>query len=266
MTLNVNKATPSLTNFTDKTQTFNDLLFVITAPDSISTGNFTYTSSNTLVATISGSIVSIVGAGTTTITATQEETDNYTSGSITSNLFISNLFISNICFPAGTLITTNQEIIAIEKINPSIHTIRNKKIVGVTQTIGCYDFLICFKKNALGTNVPSEKTYMSPLHKVFCHKKMRTAIECTEFSKHIYKTTYNGDILYNVLMEEHDKMLVNNLICETLHPDNLVAKLYNIMKEYTLEEQEIIVKACNRNTLKKYLFNKKQIKRLRKFS
>ena len=27
-------------------------------------------------------------------------------------------------------------------------------------------------------------------------------------------------MLYNVLMEEHDKMVVNNLICETLHPEN----------------------------------------------
>ena len=29
-------------------------------------------------------------------------------------------------------------------------------------------------------------------------------------------------------MENHDKMVVNNLICETLHPENGIAILYNI--------------------------------------
>jgi hypothetical protein len=31
---------------------------------------------------------------------------------------------------------------------------------------------------------------------------------------------YNKEVLYNVLLEEHVKMVVNNLICEILHPDN----------------------------------------------
>ena len=38
---------------------------------------------------------------------------------------------------------------------------------------------------------------------------------------------YKGDILYNVLLETHDKMMVNNLIVETLDPKNIVAQLYN---------------------------------------
>jgi len=35
--------------------------------------------------------------------------------------------ISNVCFPANTLISTNQGNIAIQNLNPEIHTIRNKK-------------------------------------------------------------------------------------------------------------------------------------------
>ena len=53
--------------------------FNITDPSSNSTGVFSYTSSNTAVATISGKTVTIVGAGETIITATQDATDNYTS-------------------------------------------------------------------------------------------------------------------------------------------------------------------------------------------
>jgi len=51
--------------------------------------------------------------------------------------------------------------------------------------------------------------------------------------ENVYKINYTGEPLYNVLMEEHDKMIVNNLICETLHPKSLIAELYSInFKDY----------------------------------
>ena len=56
--------------------------FLLTDPSSNSTGAFTYTSSNTAVATISGKTVTIVGGGSTTITATQAAAGNYESGTI----------------------------------------------------------------------------------------------------------------------------------------------------------------------------------------
>jgi hypothetical protein len=43
----------------------------------------------------------------------------------------------------------------------------------------------------------------------------------------VYNKKYNGEILYNVLLETHEKMIVNNLIVETLDPTNIVAQLYN---------------------------------------
>jgi hypothetical protein len=72
--------------------------------------------------------------------------------------------ISNICFPSGTHITTNQGTIPIEKINKEIHTIRNKKIVGITQTITQDKYLVCFEKDSLGINLPSQKTIISKNH------------------------------------------------------------------------------------------------------
>ena len=38
---------------------------------------------------------------------------------------------------------------------------------------------------------------------------------------------YNGQILYNILLDTHETMSVNGLICETLNPNNAIAKLYN---------------------------------------
>ena len=89
-------------------------------------------------------------------------------------------------------------------------------------------------------------------------------MECIEYSEKIYKTKYKGEILYNVLMEEHDKMIVNNLICETLDPENPTAKLYIKLKEYTPKEQEEIVKKYNNLIIDNNKFNEKQLKNLRK--
>ena len=59
----------------------------------------------------------------------------------------------------------------------------------------------------------------------------------------VYNKKYNGEVLYNVLLETHDKMIVNNLIVETLHPEHIVAKLYN--GSYTNEEKNNIIVNIN---------------------
>ena len=53
--------------------------FTITAPVSESDGGFTYTSSNPAVATISGTTITVTGAGQTTITATQAASGSFAS-------------------------------------------------------------------------------------------------------------------------------------------------------------------------------------------
>jgi len=78
----------SLSNFNNITKTFTDPPFDLTPPTSNSPGDFTYTSSNALVATISGITVTIIGMGTCTITATQAAYSNYTSGSISALLTV----------------------------------------------------------------------------------------------------------------------------------------------------------------------------------
>jgi hypothetical protein len=92
----------SLSGFPDITTTFNVPPFDLTPPTSNSPGAFTYTSSNALVATISGNVVTIVGMGTCTITATQAAYSNYTSGSISALLTVNKItpILSN--FPSIT--------------------------------------------------------------------------------------------------------------------------------------------------------------------
>jgi hypothetical protein len=156
------------------------------------------------------------------------------------------MFTTNtpICFVAGTPVVTDQGKIAIEKINPLKHTIRGKKIVAITKTVTLEDNIVCIEKDALDTNVPSQKTLISRNHKLFFNKQMIKSKHLIGQVDGVYNKKYNGEVLYNVLLETHEKMMVNNLIVETLDPTNVVAQLYN--GSLTVEERNIIVVTINR--------------------
>jgi hypothetical protein len=134
---------------------------------------------------------------------------------------------TNICFPIDTPIQTDQGIIPIQYINPQMNTIAGKPIQHITTTTTIDPYLICFEPHALGPNYPSKTTIMTKDHQIMYDGKMVPAYRFLDFPSKVKKTKYTGEILYNVLMEEHGLVHVNNLICETLHPDNLIAKIYN---------------------------------------
>ena len=58
--------------------------------------------------------------------------------------------------------------------------------------------------------------------------------------KNVYKIKYDGEILYNILMEKYGHIKVNNLICETLHPKNIIARLYNSKLDYKFKERIVV--------------------------
>ena len=154
-----------------------------------------------------------------------------------------------ICFPAGTPVTTDQGNVAIEKIDTDNHTIRGKKIVAITQTLQIQEHLVCIEKHALGHNVPSLMTYISGEHQVFYKKRMRKAKELVELCDKVSLVPSNEEVLYNVLLEKYDKMMINNLICETLDPKNIMAKISTIKdgqkKSKAIQELTKILKNNN---------------------
>lgn len=154
---------------------------------------------------------------------------------------VTSIQLANICFPANTPIQTDQGIVAIQKINPDIHTINNKAIVDITKTITPDKYLVCFSKNALGPNYPTKQTIMSKEHKVFYNGQMIEAKKFVGKFSNVFKVEYTGEVLYNVLMEQHYKMRVNNLICETLDPNHYIAKLYTRNCKYTDEQKKILL-------------------------
>jgi uncharacterized delta-60 repeat protein len=148
-----------------------------------------------------------------------------------------------ICFPAGTPVLTDQGNIPIEEINPEFHTIHRKPIIAITQSIMNENNIVCIEKHSLGINIPNKRTYISNYHGIIYKNKLIPAKQLVGRLHGIYYVKYNGETLYNVLMEKHYIMNVNNIRVETLNPRNIVAKLYT--NEHTPEEKAKIILEIN---------------------
>ena len=116
---------PLITNFSIQTKPLGNKPFKINPPTSNSPGSFSYTSSNLSVATISGNTITIVGAGSSTITATQQATANYASGTITAT------FVVN-----SSTETTPTIITDIDQLNYVMTT--NAKYVDIQNNLGYF--------------------------------------------------------------------------------------------------------------------------------
>ena len=86
-TISIGKAIPEIINFADLYKTYGDLPFSLNA-SSASTGMFTYSSSDETVATVEGSQVTVKGAGTAVLTATQASDANYAQATATASLLV----------------------------------------------------------------------------------------------------------------------------------------------------------------------------------
>jgi len=157
---------------------------------------------------------------------------------------------ATICFPGNTPILTDQGIIQISNIDIKKNTINNENIKAITKTISNNKYFVCIEKDAFGDNIPNQTTYISKHHKILHNNgKMYKAFEYLNKNKKIYKVDYNSEVLYNILLEEHSTIKVNNLICETLHPENQIAKLYLQLQKLEIKDQEKVIK--NYNNMKK---------------
>lgn len=164
------------------------------------------------------------------------------------NLTITQNIVPNapICFLAGTPVLTDQGEIAIEKIDIKKHKIRGQQIVAITESIPDDSYLICIEKNSLAYNVPNRRTVISKDHKIVCEKKLVRAEYLIQYIPTIYKIPYNKQKLYNVLLNEYSTMSVNNMIVETMNPNNALAKVYS--GNYTTKEKNELIKLLNKAT------------------
>jgi hypothetical protein len=149
--------------------------------------------------------------------------------------------VSNICFPASAPVQTDQGIVAIARLNPTIHTIQGMRIVDVTKTVTNDSFLVRIGRDALGKDYPVQDTVISRLHKLEYGGQMVAAEWFVDQVAGVERIPYSGEPLYNVILAEPRTMCVNNLVCETLLPSNPIAKLYARSSRYTEYTRDIIL-------------------------
>jgi hypothetical protein len=128
-----------------------------------------------------------------------------------------------------------------------LYVLIGKIIKRVTKTITNDKYLICIEKDAIANNIPSQRTIISPNHKLLYKKKMCKAKELFNVVTGVNKVKYTGEVLYNILLEEHDKMMVNNLICETLSPINSIVGIYKLLDLVPIEKQSEVILQINKD-------------------
>lgn len=165
---------------------------------------------------------------------------------------------SNTCFVAGTPINTDQGIIHIELLNHDVNTIGGKPIVAITKITSTDSYLIQIPKDLLESNQPNQDTVISQLHKVLYKGVMTRAKDIPG----VRSVPYNGQPLYNVLLESYSTMIVNNMVAETLHPRANVAVLYKhiVTNNLGIEEKNKLIGVFNKgieltNDLRKGFFS-----------
>jgi hypothetical protein len=131
---------------------------------------------------------------------------------------------SRICFPAGTTVQTDQGILEIQLIT-SDHTIEGKRVVALTKTYGMDADLVCFKRGAIRKNYPTKRTVMTRCHRLWLKGELVSAQRLLD-QPGVSLIPYEGEKLYNVLLEEKGRMKVHGMWVETLDPINPIAKFF----------------------------------------
>jgi hypothetical protein len=85
---------------------------------------------------------------------------------------------------------------------------------------------------------------MTKDHLISFKRKMVTAHSFLDYSDNVRKVKYNGELLYNVLMAEHTLIEANNMRCESLDPNNVIAKIY--MSNLSVTNKNDIVFSMNK--------------------
>jgi hypothetical protein len=159
-----------------------------------------------------------------------------------------------ICFIAGSKVLTDQGIIEIQDIKKDIHTIRGKKILYLTKTkLLQGDKLVKIEKDSLFENYPNRTTVLTATHKIFYNGNMVFPCDLVNKIPGVSYINYNNEILYNILLEKNGKMIVNNMISESLGNENIISFIY--MLDISDKEKFQIIQQLN-DIIQEYKYDK----------
>jgi len=128
--------------------------------------------------------------------------------------------ISDVCFIKDTIVQTDQGKFPIQSLTKQ--TIHRMPIT-LTKTIHHDPYLVKINAYAFGA-YPTKDTYMSLKHKVYLDRPIQAKHLINEDT--VTLVPYNGETLYNVVLDKHTTMLVHGMLVETLDPNCLIAMFY----------------------------------------
>jgi len=165
-------------------------------------------------------------SGTYTVTYTVTDASGNSSTPVTRTVIVLVAPASAICFPAGTMVETDQGHISIERLVSNVHTIDDVKVLHVTSTcpFPWIRQLVQINRDALGSGVPNARVLLSPAHQIQYEGEFVRA-ESLLMLPGVELSLYTGDLLFNVLLPHHGTISVCGMLCETLSPCNLVAQI-----------------------------------------
>ena len=148
-----------------------------------------------------------------------------------------------ICFKANTMIMTDTGEVPIQLLKVNKHSIGNKKIAGITKTIHNDKYIVKIEKDALFKNVPNQDLFLTKKHIVYIKGKGFEAQQLVN-NKTIVLVPYEDEVLYNIVMDKHNKIKANNTSVETLDPKSMIAKTFKnfIWQEKTRKKKKNIYK------------------------
>ena len=153
----------------------------------------------------------------------------------------------NMCFLGSEKVETDQGKIRFDKLTTE-HTILGKTIKKIVKMFNCESSLIFISKHAFGNKIPNKNTYITRNHGVYLDKKFIEAYKLEpqihplildiagknivrarnliKMKKIIEVSRRKKDMVYNILLEEPGKMVVNGILCETLNPHETSVKKF----------------------------------------
>jgi len=148
---------------------------------------------------------------------------------------------AHLCFPMGTPVRTDQGDIPIHELIPNKHTIRGSPIVDVSHTRMRGNKMVQVAPHSLGHNYPEITTHLSPEHRIMVDGYMIQAKNLIGEFYGVKSAPYNGEVLYNVLMDKYTTMCVNGMNVETIDPGCAIAKLYTNQCKFSYGVRDKIV-------------------------
>ena len=130
--------------------------------------------------------------------------------------------VGGICFLGNTLVNTDQGKVYFNELTTK-NTINKHQIKKVVSVMNKDDTMVLVKKDSLGDFVPSKDKYISNNHKILIDGDYYEAKNIVN-NFNIHKKRMPRKRLYNVLLDHHGTMIVNNMVGETLDPLNKLAQ------------------------------------------